>query len=70
MIAIKIPRVLQKFCVVPAFSTCGNTVAPKLRAHVTEDIPSAHVKFHSKRLKNNDGSNTDSCARGCATKCY
>ncbi len=27
---------LQKFCIAQPFSTCGNTVALKLRAYVTE----------------------------------
>ncbi len=64
---MKIRKVLQMFCVAHSFSTCGNTVVPKLRAHVTEGIPSAHVKFSSNQLeisdeKNNNGSNTYSCA--------
>ncbi len=29
-------------------------MAPKLCAHVTEDIPSAHVKFRSSYKENND----------------
>ncbi len=33
------------------FFACGNTVAPKLHAHVTEGILSAHTKFCSNRLK-------------------
>ncbi len=52
------------------------TVALKLCAHVSEDIPSAHVKFRSNWLKimwrgkNYDGGNTDNCAQGQTTKCY
>ncbi len=44
-------KVLQKFRVAQSFSTCGNTVAPKLHVHVTEGIPSAHVKFCGNQLK-------------------
>ncbi len=35
--------VFQKFCVAQPLSKCGNTVMPKLPAHVTEGIPSTHV---------------------------
>ncbi len=30
---------------------CGNTAVPKLRAHVTEGILSAHAKFRGNWLK-------------------
>ncbi len=43
--------VLQKFCIVQPFPTCGNTVATKLCAHVAEGISSAHVKFCHNGLK-------------------
>ncbi len=51
---------------------------PKLRAHVTEGIPSTHAKFLSNRLKImqrrekqcNAGSDIDSCVQRQATKCY
>ncbi len=39
------------FCVTQPFSACGNIVTPKLRAYVTEGIPSAHAKFHCNWLK-------------------
>ncbi len=39
------------FCISQPFSICGNTVAPKLRAYVTESIPSAYAKFCSNHLK-------------------
>ncbi len=39
------------FCVTQLFSTCGNTVAPKLHAHVAEGIQSAHAKFRGNLLK-------------------
>ncbi len=69
-----IQEVPQKFCIIRPFSTCGDTVAPKLHAHVTEGIPSTRANFCSNKLgsdeKNNDGSGTDSCAQGQATKCY
>ncbi len=42
---------LQKFCVAQPFSACGNNVAPKMQAHVTEGSPSAHAKFRSNQLK-------------------
>ncbi len=43
---------IQKFGVTQSFApACGNTVAPKQHAHITEGIPSAHVKFCSDRLK-------------------
>ncbi len=44
-------RVLQKFCVIQLFSTCGNAVVLKLCAHVTEDVPSTRAKFRSNWLK-------------------
>ncbi len=34
-------EVPQKLCVAQPFLACGNTVAPKLRTHVNEGIPSA-----------------------------
>ncbi len=37
--------VLQKFCISQPFSLCGNTVALKLRARVTEGILNALAKF-------------------------
>ncbi len=39
------------FYVAQPFSTCGNTVALKLRAHITEGIPSTYAKFCSNWLK-------------------
>ncbi len=39
--------VFQKFCIAQPFSTCGDTAALKLHAHVTEGIPSAYAKFCS-----------------------
>ncbi len=48
---MKIRGILQKFCVVQPFSACGNTVASKLGARVTEGISSAHAKFCSNQLK-------------------
>ncbi len=59
---VKIGGVLQKFCTPLPFQTCGNTVAPKLRAHVIEGIPNAHVKFCRNLLK------IDSCAQRQAMK--
>ncbi len=43
--------VLKKFCIAQLMSSCGNTLAPKLNAHVTERIPSAQMKFHRNWLK-------------------
>ncbi len=43
--------VLQKFCIAQPFSACGNTVLPKLHAHVTKGTPGAHAKFRSNRLR-------------------
>ncbi len=50
-IMLKNMRDISKVCVTQPFFACGNTVAPELNAHVTESIPSAHVKFRSNRLK-------------------
>ncbi len=44
-------RSIQKFCIAQPFSTYANTVALKLRAHITGSIPSVHVKFCSYHLK-------------------
>ncbi len=43
--------VLQKFCITQPFFACGNTMAPKLSAHVTEGILSANAKFCSNQFK-------------------
>ncbi len=48
---VEIRGVLQKFCVAEPFSSCDNTISPKLTAYVTEGISSAQVKFCRNRLK-------------------
>ncbi len=59
-----------------AFSACGNTVVPKLCAHVTKGIRtyiqntvSVGLKLRSDE-KNSSDCDTDNCAQGWATKCY
>ncbi len=42
---------LQKFCI-KLFSICGDSMRPKLRAHVTEGTLNAYAKFHRDSLKN------------------
>ncbi len=48
---IYLQGLLQKFCVTQPFFHCGNAVAMKLCAHVTEDRPSTNTKYRSNLLK-------------------